>query len=153
MFEWKGILLDDEKTADAFMKSIKESELKPYTEEQREKDDKRIEGIMSLCKKLTKEQVTEIFTYGMNYMLARKQPELDFGQFPTDNFQEAIDYVYRLIVENERDEECLRCQRYYSKSCVGTINRGREVITEGNRCAAFILKEEDLNEEKNKENT
>lgn len=101
--------------------------------------------------KLIKEQVEEIFVYGMNYMLARKQPELDFGQFPTDNFQEAIDYVYRLIVENERDEECLKCKRYYSKSCVGTINRGREVITDGNRCAAFIRKE-DLIEEKNKEN-
>ena len=141
-----GVPLLKDEVADSFKKSMEKSKLKPYTDEQRQKDNKRIEEILS--KKLSRKQVEDIFVYGMNYMLARKQPELDFGQFPTDNFQEAIDYVYRLIIENERDEECLRCQRYYSKSCVGTIDRGREVITDGNRCAAFILKEEELNEEK-----
>lgn len=139
-----GVPLLKDEVADSFKKSIEEAKLKSYTEEQQEKDNKRINEVLS--KELTKEQVEQIFTYGMNYMLARKQPELDFGQFPTDNFDKAIDYVYRLIVENERDEECLKCKRYYSKSCIGTINRGREVITEGNRCAAFILKGEDLDE-------
>ena len=91
--------------------------------------------------KLTRDQVEKIFTYGMNYMLARKQPELDFGQFPTDNYYKAIDYVYRLIIENERDEECLRCKRLESGSCIGTIDRGRESIDDHNRCAAFIDRE------------
>lgn len=145
-----GVPLLKDEVADSFKKSLEESELKPYTEEQRQKDDKRIEECLS--KRLTKKQVEEIFSYGINYQYAKTFPHVSFGEFPTDDYDKALDYVYRLIVENERDEECLKCQRYYSKSCVGTINRGREVITDGNRCAAFIRKE-DLIEEKNKENT
>lgn len=130
-----GIPLLKDEVADSFMTSLNESKLKPYTDQQKKKDNKNIEGV------LTKEQVEQIFTYGINYQLVKSNPNVDFGQFPTDNFDKVIDYVYRLIVENERDEECLRCGRYYTGSCIGTINRGRETITDGNRCAAFYKRE------------
>lgn len=130
-----GVPLLKDEVADSFMKSLEKSSLKPYTEEQREKDDKRLKD------KLTRDQVEKIFTYGMNYMIAHEHPKVDFGQFPTDNYDKAIDYVCRLIVENERDEECLRCKRLESGSCIGTIDRGREFIDDHNRCAAFINRE------------
>lgn len=121
------------------MDTLEQSELKPYSEEERKETDKKIEEV--IIQKLTREKVEQIFNYGLLYELANnKTADWLVGQFPTDDYDRAIDYVYRLIVENERDEECLRCQRYYSGSCVGTINRGRETITDSNRCAAFISK-------------
>lgn len=91
-----------------------------------------------MADKISKELVKKIFDYGALFDLVKHKPDKWFaGQFPTDDYDKAVDYVYRLLIENERDEECLKCQRYQSKSCEGTINRGRETITEGNRCAAF----------------
>lgn len=89
--------------------------------------------------KPTKVLVEQIFNYGSTYSFASlNSGKFHGGQFPTDNFENAIDYVYRLLIENERDNECLECKRYHSGSCIGTINRGRKTITDGNRCGGFI---------------
>lgn len=91
---------------------------------------------------LTKKQVKQIFDFGARFNFAKLYPDkIVEGTFPVDSYEKSLDYVYRLVVENERDEECLNCKRYHSESCIGTIDRGRETITEGNRCAAFSMKE------------
>ena len=93
--------------------------------------------------KPTKEQVGQIFNYAILYEINKKNENI-FGSFFSMGHDQAVDYLYRLIIKNERDNECLECKRYHSKSCIGTINRGRETITEENRCAAFAkIKEGD----------
>lgn len=37
-----------------------------------------------------------------------------------------------------KDEECLNCLRFHSKSCNGVENRGREKITIENSCSGFL---------------
>lgn len=36
------------------------------------------------------------------------------------------------------DKECLECKRYYSKSCKGIEDRGRNEITIKNSCSGFL---------------
>ena len=91
---------------------------------------------------ITKEELKQIFDYGHYFSMQSKFPEKFIsGTFPTD-YNEALEYVYKLVIEKERDEECLSCGRYSSGSCKGTINRHREEITEKNRCAAYFKKKE-----------
>lgn len=92
---------------------------------------------MGESNKLTKEQVKQIFDFGATFIFARSNPDKFHGTFPTDSYEKALDFAYRLVIKNERDEECLQCKRYHSGSCIGTIDRGREEITDRNRCAAF----------------
>ena len=121
----------------------------PLLKEESKETDKKIEEI--IAQKLTREKVMKIFDYGAFYHYASGNSKVNAtnftGQFPCGDYNKSIDFVYRLIVENERDEECLRCKRYYSGSCDGTINRGREVITIENMCGCFIERNEQCEEE------
>lgn len=102
---------------------------------------------MADADKLTKEQVKQIFDYGATFNFARSNPDKFHGTFPTDSYEKALDFVYRLVIENERDEECLQCKRYHSGSCIGTINREREEITDRNRCSGFSKYEDGENKD------
>ena len=39
------------------------------------------------------------------------------------------------------DKECLKCKRYYSKSCNGVEDRQRNEISVENSCSGFLIDE------------
>lgn len=45
------------------------------------------------------------------------------------------------------DKECQECKRFYSGSCDGVADRGREEITIENSCSGFLKREEVLKRE------
>lgn len=84
---------------------------------------------------ITKEQLKTAFDFGMMY-LNIKQGNMCAGTFP-DNYEDALEYIYEYIINENRDKECLSCARYISKSCRGTIDRKRTEINNHNKCAAY----------------
>ena len=90
----------------------------------------------------TRDMVKQIFDMGSFYTNVRRNLDVfSTGTFPAHSYEESLDFVYRLVVKNERDKECLKCKRLHSGSCIGTINRGREIIDEHNMCSGFVLNE------------
>lgn len=83
----------------------------------------------------TKEQLKAAFDFGMMY-LNIKQGNMESGTFP-NNYEEAIEYIYEYIINENRDKECLSCLRYKNKSCRGTIDRKRLEINKHNMCGAY----------------
>lgn len=88
---------------------------------------------------VTKETIERLIQAGLEYsmMLSGK---LHTGAAP-EIWNDFVEYNIKKIVLHERDDECLKCGRYLSKSCEGVPDRHREVITEGNRCSGFYNKE------------
>lgn len=88
------------------------------------------------------EMIRKAFDFGVFYNQIKSGVVIS-GTFP-ENPDEALEFVYQYILDKNIDKECLKCGRYASGSCIGTIDRKRTEINEHNRCAAFyeVKKEE-----------
>lgn len=120
-----GLSEEQQKALEEMMEQFKSEEVKEPIQNEREPIS------------ITKEQFKAIFNFGVTYGYASSNPGKFVSNYPAEDYERALDYTYRFVIEGERDEECLRCAQYICKECDGTINRGRETITDSNRCAFY----------------
>lgn len=90
-----------------------------------------------MAEKLTKEQVKQIFEYGRFYEMALRSGD-DFPVDLPENYNEAIESVYKVVVEKDYNNECLQCREFALGGCKG---KGNIKIANKNKCALKLLGE------------